>query len=118
MLHIYISPHTANQQFIVNGNGQISPIGQMYGTPMVMVPHSNTGQTQFVQPASTALNRNVVQDAETVQTTQATLTTATVLPPDTTSHSPKNRERSPSQNDSAIDNNMVSSKITSLHFTF
>lgn len=82
----------------------------MYGTSMVMVPHSNTGQTQFVQQSSAALNRNVIQDAETPQTTQTPLTTATVSPPDTTTHSPSNNpERSPTQKDGANDNNMVSS---------
>lgn len=110
MLHVfvYISPLLANQQFIVNGNGQISPIGQMYSAPMVMVPHSNAGQTQFVQHGTTALNRSVMHDVETVRTTQTTLTTATVLPPDTTTHSPKSPERSPGQKDSSNDINMVS----------
>lgn len=106
--YLFFPLSAANQQFIVNGNGQISPIGQMYSTPMVMVPHSNTGQTQFVQQSSTALNRNVIQDSKIVQTAQATLTTATVSPPDTTTHSPKSPERSPSQKDGGNDINMVS----------
>lgn len=80
----------------------------MYSAPMVMVPHSNTGQTQYVQQSTTALNRSVMQDAETVRSTQTTLTTATVLPPDTTTHSPKSPERSPGQKDSINDINMVS----------
>lgn len=78
----------------------------MYSTPMVMVPHSNTGQTQFVQQSSTALN--VIQDSKIVQTAQATLTTATISPPDTTTHSPKSPERSPSQKEGGNDIDMVS----------
>lgn len=79
----------------------------MYSAPMVMVPHSNAGQTQFVQQNSTALNRTVLQDAGTVLKTQTTSINASVSPPDTTTHSPTSSERSPSQKDNANDNNMV-----------
>lgn len=80
----------------------------MYSAPMVMVPHSNTGQTHFVQHNSSTLNRNVIQDADTVQTTPATLVNGSVPPPDTTTHSPKSPGTSSNQTENSNDNNMAS----------
>lgn len=80
----------------------------MYSTPMMMVPHSNTGQSQFVQQTTTTLNRNVMQDVETVRTVQTASMTASASPPDTTTLSPKSPEISSSHKENGNDINMVS----------
>lgn len=124
----FLSPNTANQQFIVNGNGQISPIGQVYTTPMgLVVPQSNTG-TSYVQQNTTVVqnqqttmlsssNTTTVSQAETeiqaesvsTQTAHATNNSA-ASPPDTTTHSPRSPERPPSQKSINSDINMVRNK--------
>lgn len=121
----FLSPNTANQQFIVNGNGQISPIGQMYTTPMgLVVPQSNNGasyvqqNTAIVQGqqqttmmaasnAASVSRANADIQAESVSTQTAVNSAAS--PPDTTTHSPRSPERPPSQKSVGNDVNMVSS---------
>ncbi|XP_055315430.1 uncharacterized protein DDB_G0283357 isoform X2 [Sitodiplosis mosellana] len=116
----FLSPNSANQQFIVNG--QISPIGQMYAsTPVgLVVPQSNgpafvQQSTTIVQQQTTMMNNsnsmsepelsaNIPQSVST-QTTQAN--TVTTSPPDTTTHSPRSPERPESQRSIASDINMV-----------
>lgn len=55
----FLSPNSANQQFIMSGNGQISPIGQMYST--LVVPQSlHTSQSNgptFVQQSTTIVQQ-------------------------------------------------------------
>lgn len=114
----FLSPNSANQQFIMSGNGQISPIGQMYGT--LMVPQSN-GPT-FVQQSTTIVqqqttmmnNNNSVNETEhsanipqSVSTQTSQVNTVTTSPPDTTTHSPRSPERPDSQRSVASDVNMV-----------
>lgn len=124
----FLSPNSANQQFIVNGNGQISPIGQMqsvYQTPVGLVVPQSNGPT-FVQQSTTIVqqqttmmnNSNSVNETDltaniphsvSTQTTQTnTLHTVTASPPDTTTHSPRSPERPESQRSIASDINMVS----------
>lgn len=114
----FLSPNAAgaaNQQFIVNGNGQISPIGQMYNTPMgLVVPQSNTNNsfvqqnTTVVQEQQQAMMAPNVSDADaSTQTVQATINSTSVLPPDTTTHSPHSPDRPPSAKSVGNDINMV-----------
>lgn len=124
----FLSPNSANQQFIVSGNGQISPIGQMqsvYQTPVGLVVPQSNGPT-FVQQSTTIVqqqttmmnNSNSVNETDltaniphsvSTQTTQTnTLHTVTASPPDTTTHSPRSPERPESQRSIASDINMVS----------
>lgn len=123
----FLSPNSANQQFIVSGNGQISPIGQMYSTPVgLVVPQSNgptfvQQSTTIVQQQTTMMNNsnssvnetdlaaNNIPQSVSTQTSQAnTLHTVTSSPPDTTTHSPRSPERPESQRSVASDINMVS----------
>lgn len=128
----FLSPNSANQQFIVSGNGQISPIGQMYGTPVgLVVPQSNgptfvQQSTTIVQQQTTMMNNsngsvndtdihiNVPQSVstQTSQTNSHTVHTVTSSPPDTTTHSPRSPERPDSQRSIANDINMVSLSFT------
>lgn len=127
----FLSPNSANQQFIVSGNGQISPIGQMYSTPVgLVVPQSNgptflQQSTTIVQQQTTMMNNsnnnsatetdlsaNIPQSVST-QTTQAnTLHTVTSSPPDTTTHSPRSPERPESRRSVASDINMVNYSLS------
>lgn len=116
----FLSPNSANQQFIVNG--QISPLGQMYtSTPVgLVVPQSNGSafvqqSTTIVQQQTTMMNNNNsmnetelptnVPQSVSTQTSQAN--TVTTSPPDTTTHSPRSPERPESQRSIASDINMV-----------
>lgn len=125
----FLSPNSANQQFIVSGNGQISPIGQMYSSPVgpvgLVVPQSNgpafvQQSTTIVQQQTTMMNNsnsinetdlsaNIPQSVST-QTSQAN--TVTTSPPDTTTHSPRSPERPESQRSVASDINMVITNFT------
>lgn len=106
----FLSPNSANQQFIMNGNGQISPIGQVYSTPVVVMPQSNG----FVQQ-TTMINNSVESNSNNIQTQSITVSTAQTTPiqtiasspPDTTTHSPRSPERPESQRSNASDVNMV-----------
>lgn len=126
----FLSPNSTNQQYIVSGNGQISPIGQMYSTPVGLVvpqslhtPQSNgptfvqqsttivQQQTTMMNNSSNAVNEtdisiNVPQSVST-QTNSHTVHTVTSSPPDTTTHSPRSPERPESQRSIASDINMV-----------
>lgn len=131
----FLSPNSANQQFIVSGNGQISPIGQMYSTLVVPqslhTPQSNgptfvQQSTTIVQQQTTMMNNNsnngstnAVNETEisinvpqsvSTQTNSHTVHTVTSSPPDTTTHthSPRSPERPESQRSIASDINMVS----------
>lgn len=124
----FLSPNSANQQFIVGGNGQISPIGQMYSTPVgLVVPQSNPTfvqqSTTIVQQQTTMMNNsnNAVNETDgiainvphsvstqTSQTSSHAVHTVTSSPPDTTTHSPRSPERPESQRSIASDINMVS----------
>lgn len=117
----FLSPNSANQQFIVSGNGQISPIGQMYSTPVgLVVPQSNgptfvQQSTTIVQQQTTMMNNSSsvnetdlsanIPHSVSTQTSQAN--TVTTSPPDTTTHSPRSPERPESQRSVASDVNMV-----------
>lgn len=120
----FLSPNSANQQFIVSGNGQISPIGQMYSTPVgLVVPQSNgptyvQQSTTIVQQQTTMMNNNStanetdlsanIPQSVSTQTSQAnTLHTVTSSPPDTTTHSPRSPERPDSRRSVTSDINMV-----------
>lgn len=131
----FLSPnHSGGQQFIVSGNGQISPIGQMYSTPMgLVVPHSTTGPTYTVQNTTIVQQQTMMTHGNGVGTEQernnlhslgtqavpATVPTAAThtqvtmqnrivaSPPDTTTHSPRSPERPPSQRSGGSDINMV-----------
>lgn len=54
----FLSYYSANQQFIVNGNGQISPIGQVQYAPVNLMGLSQTNGTTFV-PSINKVNGNV-----------------------------------------------------------
>lgn len=107
----FLSPNSANQQFIVNGNGQISPIGQVYSTPVVVMPQSNgfVQQTTMINNSVESNTNNIQSQSMAVQTAQTTTTIQTVAssPPDTTTHSPRSPERPESQRSNASDVNMV-----------
>lgn len=129
----FLSPNSTNQQFIMSGNGQISPIGQMYSTPVgtLFTSSSQSNGPTFVQQSTTIVQQqttmmnnstnssvneidtsvNVPQSVST-QTSQAnniqTVHTVTSSPPDTTTHSPHSPERPESQRSIASDINMVS----------
>lgn len=131
----FLSPNSGGQQFIVSGNGQISPIGQMYSTPMgLVVPHSTAGPTYTVQNTtivqqqttmmssgngvgaeqnrinSHSLGVQPVPASATRAATQAQVTIPHQIaasPPDTTTHSPRSPERPPSQKSGGSDINMV-----------
>lgn len=117
----FLSPNSANQQFIVSGNGQISPIGQMYAsTPVGLVVPQSNGQafvqqsTTIVQQQTTMMNNsNSMNETEmsanipqSVSTQTSHANTVTTSPPDTTTHSPS-PERPESQRSVASDINMV-----------
>lgn len=55
---VALDNYRANQQFIVNGNGQISPIGQVQYTPMSLMGLPQTNGTSFM-PSINKLNGNV-----------------------------------------------------------
>lgn len=128
----FLSPNNANQQFIMSGNGQISPIGQMYSPVGLVVPQSNgptfvQQSTTIVQQQTTMMNNsnsavnetdihiNVPQSVstQTSQTNSHTVHTVTSSPPDTTTHSPRSPERSESRRSIANDINMVSYAVIS-----
>lgn len=127
----FLSPNSANQQFIVSGNGQISPIGQMYSTPVgLVVPQSNgptflQQSTTIVQQQTTMMNNsnnnsatetdlsaNIPQSVSTQTTPANTLHTVTSSPPDTTTHSPRSPERPESRRSVASDINMVNYSLS------
>lgn len=115
----FLSPNSANQQFIVSGNGQISPIGQVYSTPVVVMPQSNgfVQQTTMISNNSIENNStNVQSQSISAQTTSATtIHTVASSPPDTTTHSPRSPERPESQRSNASDMNMVNNCLK-FHF--
>ncbi|XP_032596321.2 alpha-protein kinase 1 isoform X2 [Drosophila grimshawi] len=118
----FISPGAGGQQYIVGANGQLSPIGQIYSTPMGLVmPTAQQSGASFVQASPTATiqiqqqpqqqQQQQQQQAQqiTLQPPQATsyvseshssrqLTAAS--PPDTTTCSPQSPERPPSHRSS------------------
>lgn len=106
----FLSPNSANQQFIMNGNGQISPIGQVYSTPVVVMPQSNgyVQQTTMINNSVESNSNNIQTQSITVSTAQTTpIQTVASSPPDTTTHSPRSPERPESQRSNASDVNMV-----------
>lgn len=126
----FLSPNSGGQQFIVSGNGQISPIGQMYSTPMgLVVPQTNSNNSgpTYVQQNTTILqqqttminsangnggNGTVEQDIRSQNSQQQQMSqqhhrNVSVSPPDTTTHSPRSPERPPSQRSNGSDTNMV-----------
>lgn len=131
----FLSPNSANQQFIVSGNGQISPIGQMFhSTPvgLVVPPNGPTfvqQSTTIVQQQTTMMNNsnsvnetdltaNIPQSVSTQTTQTNTLHTVTASPPDTTTHSPRSPERPESQRSVASDINMVRTLLGWIEFFF
>ncbi|XP_037029921.1 methyl-CpG-binding domain protein 5 isoform X2 [Bradysia coprophila] len=130
----FLSPNSGGQQFIVSGNGQISPIGQMYSTPMgLVVPQTNSNNSgpTYVQQNTTILQQQTTMinsangnggssnvDADIRSQNQQSMSqsqqqqhhhhrTVSVSPPDTTTHSPRSPERPPSQRSNGSDTNMV-----------
>lgn len=130
----FLSPNSASQQFIVSGNGQISPIGQMhtYSTPVGLVSNGPTfvqQSTTIVQQQTTMMNNsnsvnetdltaNIPQSVNTQTTQTNSLHTVTASPPDTTTHSPRSPERPESQISIASDINMVRSIIHPIYQIF
>lgn len=132
----FLSPNSGGQQFIVSGNGQISPIGQMYSTPMgLVVPQTNSNSSgpTYVQQNTTILqqqttminsangnggssnadsdirpqNQQSIPQSQQQQQHHHHHRTVSVSPPDTTTHSPRSPERPPSQRSNGSDTNMV-----------
>lgn len=116
----FLSPNGQGQQYIVNSNGQVSPIGQIYSTPVgLVVPQTNAGQTfvqqntTIVQQQTTMMNNNTnnnnssskslietqsndnsnVGHSVSTQTAHQQQQQIASLPPDTTTHSPRSPER-------------------------
>lgn len=108
----FISPSTAGgQQYIVGANGQLSPIGQIYSTPMGLVmPTAQQSNASFVQASPTATIQIQQHQAQQQQISlQQPQTAANFVseslssrqmtaasPPDTTTCSPRSPERPPS----------------------
>jgi len=67
----FISPSAGGQQYIVGANGQLSPIGQIYSTPMGLVDDP----AGYLQQQTTLLHNtlNVGLDAKSVAATVRTL---------------------------------------------
>lgn len=110
----FLSSNSPNQQFIVSGNSQISPIGQMYGTVGLMVPPS--GGPSFVQQQTTTLMsnnsstneiENSTNSSQSVSTQTLQANIVTISPPDTTTHSPRSPDRPDSRRSVTSDVNMV-----------
>ncbi|KAL7723368.1 hypothetical protein ACLKA6_002652 [Drosophila palustris] len=109
----FISPSAGGQQYIVGANGQLSPIGQIYSTPMGLVmPTAQQGGASFVQASPTATiqiqqshpHPHPQQQAEqlglaTTYVSESRQATA-ASPPDTTTCSPSSPERPPSHRSS------------------
>ncbi|XP_030244670.1 proline-rich protein 36 isoform X4 [Drosophila navojoa] len=117
----FISPSAGGQQYIVGANGQLSPIGQIYSTPMGLVmPTGQQSGASFVQasPTATIQIQQQPQQAPPQQQQQQQIslqppqTTGYVTdphsnrqvtaasPPDTTTCSPRSPERPPSHRSS------------------
>lgn len=111
----FISPSAAGgQQYIVGANGQLSPIGQIYSTPMGLVmPTAQQTGASFVQPSPTAtiqiqqhqqqqqpqqqqISLQQPQTASFVAETLSSHQVTSASPPDTTTCSPRSPERPPS----------------------
>lgn len=111
----FLSPNSANQQFIVSGNSQLS---QVYGTQLngLVVPQSNgptfvQQSTTIVQQQTTMMNNNSsVNDTDLASNIAQSVQSS---PPDTTTHSPRSPERPESQRSVASDINMVRLSILS-----
>ncbi|XP_041675468.1 nuclear receptor coactivator 6 isoform X2 [Drosophila eugracilis] len=114
----FISPSAGGQQYLVGANGQLSPIGQIYSTPMGLVmPTGQQGGASFVQASPTTTTIQIQQQPApqptqiSLQPAQATYVTETVMsrqgtaasPPDTTTCSPRSPERPPSHRSSGSD---------------
>lgn len=129
----FLSPNSNNQQFIVSGNGQISPIGQVYSTPVgtLFTSSSQSNGPTFVQQSTTIVQQqttmmnnnsntvndtdisiNVPQSVSTQMNNSQTVQTVTSSPPDTTTHSPHSPEQPESQRSIASDINMVGYMIS------
>ncbi|XP_032584124.1 pneumococcal serine-rich repeat protein isoform X2 [Drosophila mojavensis] len=123
----FISPSTGGQQYIVGANGQLSPIGQIYSTPMGLVmPTGQQSGASFVQASPTATiqiqqqpqpqqappQQQQQQQHQHQISLQPPQTTGYVTdphsnrqvtaasPPDTTTCSPRSPERPPSHRSS------------------
>ncbi|KAM8703056.1 hypothetical protein ACLKA7_005401 [Drosophila subpalustris] len=112
----FISPSAGGQQYIVGANGQLSPIGQIYSTPMGLVmPTAQQGGASFVQASPTATiqiqqsHPHPHPQQQQQQADQLALATNYVAesrqataasPPDTTTCSPSSPERPPSHRSS------------------
>lgn len=114
----FISPSAGGQQYLVGANGQLSPIGQIYSTPMGLVmPTGQQGGASFVQASPTTTTIQIQQQPApqptqiSLQPAQATYMTETVMsrqgtaasPPDTTTCSPRSPERPSSHRSSGSD---------------
>uniref|UniRef100_A0A6P4EJX9 DNA N6-methyl adenine demethylase isoform X2 n=1 Tax=Drosophila rhopaloa TaxID=1041015 RepID=A0A6P4EJX9_DRORH len=114
----FISPGAGGQQYLVGANGQLSPIGQIYSTPMGLVmPTGQQGGASFVQASPTTTTIQIQQQPApqatqiSLQPAQATYLTETSMsrqgtassPPDTTTCSPRSPERPPSHRSSGSD---------------
>ncbi|XP_030553926.1 flocculation protein FLO11 isoform X3 [Drosophila novamexicana] len=111
----FISPSGGGQQYIVGANGQLSPIGQIYSTPMGLVmPTAQQSGASFVQASPTATIQIQQQQPQpqqhiSLQPPQATSfvseshssrQSTAASPPDTTTCSPRSPERPPSHRSS------------------
>ncbi|XP_055697648.1 mucin-4 isoform X2 [Phlebotomus papatasi] len=115
----FLSPNSAGQQFIVSGNGQVSPLGQIYSTPGggtvgLMVPQTSQNQT-FVQQNTTIVqqqttllgSQNGAQKQSMDIEEQHQGIQGTSSPPDTTTYSPQSPDRPASERSVDSDSNMV-----------
>ncbi|XP_059610752.1 uncharacterized protein LOC132257740 [Phlebotomus argentipes] len=113
----FLSPNSAAQQFIVSGNGQVSPLGQIYSTPAagtmgLMVPQTSQNQTfvqqntTIVQQQTTLLGANGQKQSMDMEEQHQALQ-GTSSPPDTTTYSPQSPDRPASERSVESDSNMV-----------
>ncbi|GAB0088316.1 hypothetical protein DMENIID0001_027180 [Sergentomyia squamirostris] len=112
----FLSPNSAAQQFIVSGNGQVSPLGQIYSAPGLMVPQQGPTApqqqpSQFVQQNTTIVQQQTTllggqkQPMEVDEQNQ--VLQGTTSPPDTTTYSPQSPDRPASERSVDSDSNMV-----------
>uniref|UniRef100_A0A1B0GJR9 MBD domain-containing protein n=2 Tax=Lutzomyia longipalpis TaxID=7200 RepID=A0A1B0GJR9_LUTLO len=117
----FLSPNSS-QQFIVSGNGQVSPLGQIYSTPGggtvgLMVPQTSQQNQTFVQQNTTVVQQQTTllgaqqqqkqQQPMELEEQHQTIHQGTSSPPDTTTYSPQSPDRPASERSVDSDSNMV-----------
>uniref|UniRef100_A0A1L8DIF5 Putative homeobox transcription factor n=1 Tax=Nyssomyia neivai TaxID=330878 RepID=A0A1L8DIF5_9DIPT len=112
----FLSPNSS-QQFIVSGNGQVSPLGQIYSAPTggtmgLMVPQTSQQNQTFLQQNTTIVQQQTTQLLGAQQKSmdvdeQHQALQGTSSPPDTTTYSPQSPDRPASERSVDSDSNMV-----------